>query len=99
MAKGCSPARMMTEARAARKNKSFGATETFMKLYTMKFYARPIMAVVAVVGLLAITNVAAVAQQRPMRSTKTVSGPTPHKADGKVDFGGVWQSPRMADVT
>ena len=70
-----------------------------MKIYTLKLQTRPIMTIAAVVALLSLTNVSAVAQQRPMRSTKTVSGPTPHKADGKADFGGVWQSPRMADVT
>ena len=38
----------------------------------------------------------AAGQQRAFEPPK---GPTPRLANGKPDFSGVWQSPRMADVT
>jgi hypothetical protein len=49
--------------------------------------------------LLMLFTALASAQQGEPRTTKAPTGPAPRKHDGKVDFGGVWQSPRMADVT
>src|SRR5579862_4389126 len=33
------------------------------------------------------------------KAFKPATGPAPRLGNGKPDFGGVWQTPRMADVT
>ena len=63
----------------------------------MKILSTSIFVTAAALALLSLAAGPASGQEQ--RSTKAVTGPAPHKANGRVDFGGVWQTPRMADVT
>src|ERR1700726_3129612 len=56
-----------------------------------------------VLALLAVLPLTLPAQQKANAKGKAASGnvsaPASRRADGHPDFGGIWQTPRMADVT
>jgi len=64
----------------------------------MRMYFYGSVAAAAAAFLLLSFAPAPVAGQMP-KQFKPPTGPTPRLGNGKPDFGGVWQTPRMADIT